>query len=261
MRVFLVTADEPFYIPIFLENFLKKLEGELVGCALLPPHPKNISFRKYIHNHYKLYGLRAFLRMGVRYVQRKHIDRFLRFLGFDRPPSVKSLLKEYDCPIYEPSSVNNKKFLNTIGELGIDLVVSVAASQIFKSRILNLPNIGCINMHGSLLPKHRGINPSFWALLAGDKETGISVHFMDESIDTGKIVLQRSIPIDEDETLDSLSKKIAEKGAHVLVEAMDLIEQDGGEVAFEQEEGEGSYHSFPTKEDGKKFRDKGLKFI
>ncbi|TXT54886.1 MAG: hypothetical protein BAJATHORv1_50139 [Candidatus Thorarchaeota archaeon] len=261
MRIFLITAAEPFYIPHFLKGFLEKYQGELVGVALIPPHPRKMSFFRYIKNHYNLYGLKDFIRMGFRYFKKKYVHKVMRSIGFNRPLDAEHLLKKHGCPIHRPKNVNSSKFRETLKDYDLDLIVSVASSQIFKTKLLNLPKIGCINMHGSLLPKHKGINPSFWALLEGDRETGISVHFMDESIDTGKVLKQQKVPILENETLDSLSKKIANLGVDVLIEALNLIESGIADKKAFYPTGEGSYHSFPTKSEGKEFRKKGKKFL
>lgn len=261
MRVFLITADDPIYVPVFMKKFLEQFQGELVGTAIIPPHPRKMTFRGYIYDHYQMYGPVAFMMMGFRYVQKRYLSGVLRCLKIGGSHSLRSLLLEYGCPVLTPHNINSKDFLHKLENYDLDLIVSVASSQIFRKRILGIPRLGCVNIHGALLPKHRGINPSFWVLLNGDAQTGTTVHFMDEKIDTGRIILQQPIPVANNETLNSLSLKIARTGARVLIEAIAMLEDGTESIVISDQEGAGSYHSFPTKEDGRRFRDRGLSFF
>jgi methionyl-tRNA formyltransferase len=141
------------------------------------------------------------------------------------------------------------------------LIVSVACPQIFKKELLSVPAKGAINIHGSLLPDYQGLLPSFWVLARGESRTGVTVHFIDEHIDHGDIIMQELVPIREDDTVHSLvmRSKIG-VGKHVLVEAIGRIER--GEVTpRKMDMSRSRYFSFPDAEAVRQFRAAGRRFI
>lgn len=138
--------------------------------------------------------------------------------------------------------------------------LSINASQVFKPPLLALPRLGCINVHGALLPKYRGRLPSFWVLYNGEQETGVTVHFMNEKLDDGPIIIQRRIPVVPGETQHSLIMKTKKIGAELLLEALERLEQ--GQIEIQPNDcAHATYYSFPTPQDGQKFRRLGRHFI
>jgi methionyl-tRNA formyltransferase len=125
---------------------------------------------------------------------------------------------------------------------------------------LTLPPHGCINVHGGPLPKYRGRLPSFWALLNGERETGVTVHFMNEELDDGPIILQRRVSIVPGETQHSLILKTKRVGTELLLEALDRLEK-GSVETLPNDRSQATYNTFPTPEDGRKFRRLGLRFV
>jgi methionyl-tRNA formyltransferase len=118
---------------------------------------------------------------------------------------------------------------------------------------LELPRLGCLNVHSALLPKYRGMLPTFWALLNGEPETGVTVHRMVEGIDGGDIILQRRVPIAADETLLSLMRKTKRMAADLVLDS--IKEFDAGTVSSMSNPADGgSYFSFPTRADVDRFR-------
>ena len=142
---------------------------------------------------------------------------------------VSSPVKEYalekNLNIFQPIKVrNNEEFLEKIKEINPDLLCVVAYGKILPKELLDIPKYGAINVHGSLLPKYRGAAPIQWAVLNGDKETGITTMFMDEGMDTGDMILKEKVEIGEDETTGELWDKLADIGAKLLVETVKKIE-------------------------------------
>lgn len=128
--------------------------------------------------------------------------------------------------IYQPQKVkNNDEFINEIRNMNPDLIVVVAYGKILPKEILDIPKLGCINVHGSLLPKYRGAAPIQWAVLNGDKVTGITTMYMDAGMDTGDMILKREVEIGEDETTGELWDRLATVGGELLVETVKQIEQ------------------------------------
>ena len=142
-----------------------------------------------------------------------------------KPSPVKEFAMEKGLEILQPEKVkNNIEFINKIKDLNPDVICVVAYGKILPKEILNIPQLGCINVHGSLLPKYRGAAPIQWAVLNGDKETGITTMYMDEGMDTGDMILKEKVEIGEDETTGELWEKLSKVGGELLVKTLKEIE-------------------------------------
>ena len=139
---------------------------------------------------------------------------------------VKEVALSKDIPIFQPEKVrNNTEFINKIKEINPDVICVVAYGKILPKEILDIPKYGCINVHASLLPKYRGAAPIQWAILNGDKETGVTTMYMDVGMDTGDMILTQKVQIGENETTGELWNRLSEIGANLLVETLKQIEQ------------------------------------
>ena len=142
------------------------------------------------------------------------------------PSPVKEFALEKGMQIYQPEKVrNNEEFINEIKTLNPDLICVVAYGKILPKEILEIPRLGCINVHGSLLPKYRGAAPIQWAVLNGDKTTGITTMYMDTGMDTGDMILKQEVEIGEDETTGELWERLSKIGGKLLVETIKKIEE------------------------------------
>jgi len=141
-------------------------------------------------------------------------------------PPVKELALEASIPVLQPDIVKGATFLSELRYFAPDIIVLTAYGKILPESIINLPPLGTINVHGSLLPKYRGAAPIQWALINGEKETGVTIMQMDEGVDTGDILLQEKIAIAPDDSAGSLSIKLAELGGKSLGKALDLLRAD-----------------------------------
>ena len=141
------------------------------------------------------------------------------------PSPVKEFALEKELKIYQPEKVkNNIEFIDEIKSLNPDVICVVAYGKILPEEILNIPKLGCINVHGSLLPKYRGAAPIQWAILNGDKETGVTTMYMDKGMDTGNMILKEKITIGEDETTGELWDRLSKIGGELLVKTLEQIE-------------------------------------
>ena len=148
---------------------------------------------------------------------------------------VKEFALEKDLKIYQPIKVrNNTEFIEEIKALNPDLLCVVAYGKILPKELLDIPKYGAINVHGSLLPEYRGAAPIQWAVLNGDKRTGITTMFMDIGMDTGDMILKEETEIGEDETTGELWDRLSKIGAKLLVKTIEKIEQAKEQI--EQEE-------------------------
>lgn len=164
----------------------------------------------------------------------------------DRPKGrgmkmVASPVKEFavskNLKIYQPEKVrNNVEFIEEIKALQPDVICVVAYGKILPKEILDIPRLGCINVHGSLLPKYRGAAPIQWAVINGEKVTGITTMYMDVGMDTGDMILKEEVNIGEDETTGELWDKLSDVGAKLLVETLRQIENGNAQRIPQGEE-------------------------
>ena len=162
------------------------------------------------------------------------------------PSPVKVVAEGKGIKVYQPLKVRDEEFVETLRAYNPDVIVVVAFGQIIPLSILKMPKFGCVNIHGSLLPKYRGAAPIQWAVLDGEKETGITTILMDEGIDTGDILLKKTIKIDADETSGSLFDKLKALGAETILETLDELEK-GSITPTKQGESPTAYAKMLTK--------------
>lgn len=162
------------------------------------------------------------------------------------PPPVKVLAVQHNIPVYQPVTLKNEDAFETIRKLNPDLMVVVAYGKILPKPILDYPKFGCINVHASLLPKYRGAAPIQWAVLNGDKKTGVCVQQMDIGIDTGDILFTEETDIGINETSEELFERLSVIGADALIKTIDLIIK-GQTNPFPQPAGDFGYASMIDK--------------
>lgn len=140
-------------------------------------------------------------------------------------PPVKELALKYDIPVYQPIKARDKGFVEVLKNLNPDLIVVVAFGQILSKEILDIPSLGCVNVHVSLLPKYRGAAPINWVIINGEEKTGVTTMYMDEGLDTGDMILTCEFELNDEITAGELHDIMKEKGALLLKETIDLIDK------------------------------------
>ena len=140
-----------------------------------------------------------------------------------QPPPVKVCAQSHGIPVYQPVKLRDGSALTLIRELAPELIVVAAYGRILPDDILAAPEKGCINVHSSLLPRYRGAAPINWAILNGDRETGVTIMHMAHDLDAGDIILQRATPLGPDEAAPELYARLAELGGGLLTEAVELL--------------------------------------
>ncbi len=166
------------------------------------------------------------------------------------PPPVKELASRHAIPVYQPVKVRDPDVIATLRGLAPDVIVVVAFGQILPKALLDIPPLGCINVHASLLPRYRGAAPLNRCLIDGETETGVTTMLMDVGLDTGPMLLKRSTPIGEDEDIVSLHDRMSVMGAELLSETLDRLTA-GTIVPQEQDGSQSCYASMLKKEDGR----------
>jgi methionyl-tRNA formyltransferase len=166
------------------------------------------------------------------------------------PPPVKVLAEQHQIPVLQPEKIRAPEVQHQLQTLAPDVVVVVAYGQILPKAILQIPKLGCINVHASLLPKYRGAAPIQWALIRGEHETGVTTMFMDAGMDTGDILLQQPVAIAAEETAGTLREKLSEVGAALLLETLQRLAQ-GAITPIPQPHEAATYAPLLQKEDGR----------
>lgn len=156
------------------------------------------------------------------------------------PPPIASLARELGIEVWQPSSPKEEGFFEKLRSLEPDLLAVVAYGHILRKDLLDIPRMGCVNLHASLLPKYRGAAPINWAVIRGEKRTGVTSMFMNERMDEGDILLQEETGIGEEETAGELSERLSEIGARLLVETVRQLESGKAE-RHPQEGSQASY--------------------
>ncbi|WP_073026245.1 methionyl-tRNA formyltransferase [Lutispora thermophila] len=165
-------------------------------------------------------------------------------------PPVKTAALEMGLQVYQPEKIKTPDFVETLRELKPDAIVVVAFGQILSKEILDIPSLGCINVHASLLPKLRGAAPINWSIINGDKVTGVTTMYMDVGLDTGDMILKREIGIDDDMNAQELHDKLSIMGAEVLIETLENI-SNGNIIRVKQNNDEATYAPMLKKDTGK----------
>lgn len=250
MRVVLLTQDEPLFLAPSIDHLLSRIPAGITvaGCVVFDPSPlgKKLGMTGRAKALLRVFGPAYFLRYAARFAAAR-IAPSRRLSAILRRHGVPELRLE--------ENVNAPASLSAIAALRPDLLVSVAGNQIFRGPLIALAPKGCLNLHSALLPKYRGLMPTFWALKNGEKETGVSVFLVDEGIDSGPIVVQRRVPIDTDR-LEELIRRIKVIGMEAVWEAVESI-RAGKPRLIPNPDAEKTYFSFPTRADVRAFRAAG----
>lgn len=156
------------------------------------------------------------------------------------PPPVKECALKHGIPVLQPHRIKDAQAVSMLREYDADIYVVAAYGQILSKEILDIPRYGCINTHASLLPKYRGAAPIQWAIVDGEKETGVTIMQMDEGLDTGDILYVKKVDITNADTGESLFDKLAKAGGSLIIEALDRIEA-GDITPTKQNDAEATY--------------------
>lgn len=260
MNIVLFTQDDPLYLPRYLEPIVSDQSNRLREIVLAP---RRTTSRTEVRELYEMFGPTAFVRFGIMYAGGKILARLPSSICYPlsgRYHSVKSLAADYDIPLRIVPDINAQTFITTVRARHPDLFLSVACGQKMGETLLDVPRMGAVNIHGSLLPDYRGLSTAFWVLYHGETESGVTAHFMDSTFDTGPIIDQRSFAIEADDSMHDVYLKVTEVGGGL---ANDVIEDiANGTVSTEpNDSASGGYFSRPTSDERKEFLQRGNEFI
>ncbi len=260
MRIIILTQDENLYLPTSFAKVCSVYGDEVVCIVSSPAMSTHGSPLKGLIKHLSFFGFYGTFIM----VKRVLLAKFYATLNISTPNkrfwSVKQVSRYFNIPFHHVAKVGSKPFFDLIEKYKPTLLVSISCPQIINKQVRDLIPDGCINVHGALLPKYRGLMPAFWAMKNGEKTTAVTVHELSNKLDNGDIILQKEIIIDPDDTWDSLVTKSKKAGAEVLIEAIQLFKENKV-VKKPNPDEDATYFSFPTSSDRKAFVNAGRKFF
>ncbi len=255
IKIGIITQDDPFFLYETYEHLFEKYNKEkydfvfvIINQSTVSGKPKG--FFEKIFETYRVFGLRFFSYYTFQYL--KNI--------FKKKNRIEFLFKQKGIPILKlKKNINHKNSIEQINNYKPDIILSILGNQIFKQNLISIPKYGVLNLHTSLLPSYRGLLPTFWVLLNDEEYTGVTVHLVDEGIDTGEIICQKKIKID-DKTQRELIKETKIMGMDCILEAMDIVSSNQKQNVLSEKYVE-SYFGFPTRKDVKEFIKKGKRFF
>jgi folate-dependent phosphoribosylglycinamide formyltransferase PurN len=247
------------FIPDVLVQFITECPETIIGiaCAKRKYSSWKQSFAaqwKNFNRKRTIFGIQGLFKVALKLIWRDFL-----YLLQNKPTSAKKVSRKYDIDFFYLYNVNSKESLSLLRSLNIDLIISMQ-DQIFKTELINLPRIGCINKHAALLPQFRGVWPIFWAMHNDVEYVGLTIHWINDGIDSGRIINQKSISINKTDTLFTLYKQIFSLCGKSLIEAVKLINNDNN-VGTSQPVDVKEYYSFPQKSDVQKFKELGKKVV
>jgi methionyl-tRNA formyltransferase len=260
-RFICITQEDPFYVRLFFEEFLRRYpRREEIAAVVIAPAMGKRSVAKLARQMYDFYGPLDFVRMGLRFAFFKVAARLGKLVGLRHFYSIEQVCHYYNVPAWRVADVNAEPFLARLRQLEPDLIVSVAAPQIFRRPLLSCARHGAINIHNSKLPRYRGMLPNFWQMYHGEKTVGTTIHRINDSVDDGPILLQMETPINPGETLDALIRRTKRAGAAQMIEVIAQIKA-GTAREIDNPRGEASYFTFPSRDEVREFRRRGYRLV
>lgn len=261
MRVAVISQEDRFTLPRVLEEILA-VDGVQVVLVAVVRNDRSLASRKKAFA--RGFGLVQGARMAAVLGWAALLDALDRATGWRllrRKRSLRGVAGRHDLPFSRIGSPNSRRFLDRLRSLEVDLVVSLSAPSLFKARLLALPRFGCVNLHGSLLPRYAGLLPSFWMLFHGERTAGATVHLMNARIDQGAILAQAEVPVRPSDTQFELVRRTKAAGTELLVGVLSRLARGETMETLPNRPEEGSYFSWPTLQEMRDFRRRGGRFI
>lgn len=261
MRIVFLTQEDPLYVLPFFDEFFRQDLGDIEVAGILTCKTMGDRGRfKLLRDLRCLYGTLGLTRLLLRISAAKAMAWLPASRTARRFHSVAQICRAFDIRYASIANPNREEYRTQIAALAPDLLVSIACPYILKDALLGLPPLGCINIHHAPLPRYKGMMPTFWQMYHGESQVGVTIHTMAARVDEGSALLQEQLPIREKETLDSLIRRTKRRGAHCMVTALRQIAGQR-QKTFSLDGAPGSYFTFPTPEDMKEFRRRGLRAI
>jgi methionyl-tRNA formyltransferase len=250
LRLLLVTEDDPLYVRQFFSEFFvlcQREEFEICGVTVVSAFHEPLW--KTARRMWRFYGPIDFAKLLVRFVRAKI-----------RGDSIEGLARERAIACLPTESVNAPGYVQLVKTMAPDVIVSVAAPEIFRNGILGAAKLRCINIHSGRLPKYRGMMPTFWQLLHGEECATVTIHDMAEKLDAGAVLATLDVELRQRDSLDRVITETKRAGARLMIEVLRKI-ADGSVNATPLDMTAARYFKFPTSTDTRAFRAKGHRLL
>lgn len=250
LRVHLVTEDDPLYVIRFFDVFFAEYprdELEIVGITVAAPfrETRAATARRIL----SLYGALGFVRLLRRVVTAKLRGR-----------SIGTLARREGISLVSSDSVNDPAYLASLRALEPDVIVSVAAPELFRHELLSLPRLGCINLHSGRLPTYRGMMPTFWQMFEGEEHATVTVHEMAPEVDAGRVLGTVTCPIECRDNVDRVMAEAKIAGARLVIRVLREL-ATGTAVPRPHDMSDASYYSFPKRHHAAELRRRGHRLL
>lgn len=261
MKIIFLTQDEPIYILPFFDEFLRNYHDRFdvagVFCSRAMGKRNRLQLLKELLS---LYGLTGIVRLVARTARAKLLGKLPASKQSRSFHSLEQLCRAFVVPYSGMSNPNDENCVSEVRRSGADLIVSVACPYILKEPMLGLTPKGCLNIHHAPLPNYKGMMPTFWQMFHGERSVGLTIHYMVPKVDEGAALLQESLEIQRNETLDHLIRRSKRHGAHCMARVLGEIEAGTGKPTV-LDNSKGSYFTFPTIAEIREFHRKGFEAI
>ncbi len=259
LKVLIITIDEPYFITKTIYPLINIYKLNIIGIGVMKSIVgKNKSLISFGLELLNSFGLRGSIQ-HIAFYLKCYIHDFFTLFNIKIPFNLKYIAKNKNIPYFKIKNINSRLTITKIKKLEPDVILSVAATQIFKKEIISISKIATINIHSALLPKYRGASPNFWNLLNGEKISGVSVHFISEKIDSGKLISQEKMNIEKDETLFTLNTKTSKISPKLIRNSVNKLKNKNFQGRILNLEN-GSFFSLPKRKDMKLFKKRGKNF-
>jgi methionyl-tRNA formyltransferase len=250
LRLLFVTEEDPLYVIRFFDIFFAEYpRNEFEICGITVDRAFHEPIWKTLRRMQAFYGRWDVLRQGMRFVQARLRGR-----------SIEALARTMGVPVLAARSVNRPEYIEQLQAMALDIIVSVAAPEIFKAELLAVPRLGCINVHCGRLPAYRGMMPTFWQMLRGEPAATITVHAMGEKLDAGDVLATQAFPIEPYDSLDRVILGTKCESARLLTRVLRDLRAERAQPTPLEMNGAG-YFSFPRRADVREFRKRGHRLL
>jgi len=259
-KIIIATQSDTFVIPTCIERVFRSFAIDIQSVIVIDGKE---SLRSKALIMWKRFGSVAIIKLALKTTVNKGLDIIDQLTGrlfLSKAYTIQGFCKKNKIEFIQTNNINQKKMLEKIQQYAPDTLVSFSAPQVFKPALLAIPKYGCINLHCSLIPKHRGLLPSFWALYFQDDFGGATVHMMGEGIDDGDILNQEKICIKHADNMYDVIQKTKHLGTDLMIKTLHQM-MSGTLAPLKNVIDNGNYNHFPTQAEANEFRRRGYRLI
>lgn len=256
MKIWILTMEDPVYTVDFIKEIIHHHHSHIEGLTIARGNRLKIGKKRskplYILSLFLIMGCKTFIRFSTKtfsYKLKKQIDKIFPLKNFI---SLQKCAYYYNIPVSYTNNPNGSEYIEMLKTRRPDIIIN-QSQFIIKKELLNIATIGILNRHNALLPKNRGRITPFWVLYNEEAESGVSIHFVDEGIDSGPILVQKRFNIDKNETFGSLVKKNYKWANKAIIEALDNIEKGPVNYIPNIEE-QATYNTIPSLREAWEYR-------